>query len=81
MCKTCQLPDGSLNIEYLEHNGSCVFGCNHKVDKDYGMCPECRDHSHNQIECDECGVEYDDSYGKWRVVQVDDSWKWKGLDK
>jgi predicted amidophosphoribosyltransferase len=69
VCKTCCNPDGTLNTDYLEDNASCCFGCNHKVDKDYRVCPECKDHSHNVVECEECHAEYDDVLdGLWEVT-------------
>ena len=35
---------------------TCTFGCNRKVDTDTGICPECRDHSNNVVECTKCGA-------------------------
>ena len=42
--------------EWDMENKSCTFGCNAVVDADTGMCPNCRDHSNNVVECEYCGV-------------------------
>lgn len=69
-CKTCQNPDGSPNTDLLSDEGSCVFGCNRHVDTDTGFCPECKDHSTNVYECEDCGKVWEQEYnpnGKWSV--------------
>ena len=58
-CRTCQHEDGSLNTEYLDENGACVFGCGAKIDNDMKMCGTCRDHSANAVECETCGAQYE----------------------
>lgn len=66
MCKTCQLPDGKPNVEYLNDEGSCVFGCGRVVAYDEGgICRTCRDHSCNHVDCEDCGAEWEDWGGEW----------------
>jgi hypothetical protein len=68
-CPTCREPDGSLNVEYLSENASCLFGCGRQVDKDTGICSHCKEHSANAVECESCGVEYHKwTGGDWQKV-------------
>lgn len=39
----------------MDQLGECVFGCGAHVDTDTGMCPTCKDHSHNVYFCEYCG--------------------------
>jgi len=68
LCSTCRNPDGTLNVDLMEDEGSCTFGCGVKVDTDYGICPRCKDHSENVYECEDCGRIYSrgfDPSGVW----------------
>jgi len=49
---------GKCEHDWDMDNPSCVFGCNRVVD-DYGICPECKDHSNNVVTCMKCGEEGD----------------------
>ena len=69
MCDTCRKPDGSLDLDYLTENGSCIFGCGPKVDEDTGFCPRCKDHSANGVTCDECGAEYENWGDEWKCTR------------
>lgn len=48
--------------------GSCVFGCGRRVDPDTGICPACRDHSANRIECETCGQAFENWTGVYQEV-------------
>ena len=71
MCKTCQTPDGQPNVEYLREEGSCVFGCGFVVSSDEGgICPRCKDHSANHVDCPDCGAEWEDwDGGTWEQTR------------
>lgn len=43
---------------------ACTFGCGSVVDDDTKMCLQCRDHSANEFECDQCGIQW----AKWGDV-------------
>ena len=40
--------------EWDMDNQSCVFGCGRYIDPDYGICPSCKDHATNQVQCEKC---------------------------
>ena len=64
-CPECRNPDGSLNAEWAEANGSCTFGCGRTIDRDFGFCSWCKDHSANRAECETCGAMYEDWSGTY----------------
>lgn len=51
-----------------EQGGTCVFGCGSIVDSDTGMCPSCREHSADRVECD-CGRSWERWDGQWTEVR------------
>lgn len=67
-CPMCQNLDGTVNSEWADENGSCIFGCGTRINHDEGagLCPRCKDHSANEVECESCGTVWADwAMGTW----------------
>lgn len=64
-CYGCHGDDQQLDTEIMSEEGSCVFGCGRRVDRDTRMCAHCNDHSANEWECPVCGTNYSDWSGQW----------------
>lgn len=68
ICATCTTEDGALNVEFLDGESACFFGCGRKVDTDTMYCGHCGAHSANMVECQDCGTEYEQWNGSWQRV-------------
>jgi hypothetical protein len=67
-CPGCKHQDGSLNTEWMDEEGTCTFGCGHRVDADLKYCGHCHDHSANSVECEYCGCRYEKWDHAWAEV-------------
>lgn len=41
----------AMDADAVTGEASCVFGCGQRIDDDTKVCPTCRDHSANAMEC------------------------------
>jgi hypothetical protein len=69
-CVGCQDAHGQPDQQKIAamEGAGCVFGCPRPVDSDTGVCPSCREHSANAVECEDCGTRYEDWSGQWEAA-------------